>query len=290
MKKTLLFASMLIAGASSSFGQLRAPAICTPDPAINTNVEMIQVLPDTNVSLTGTASTAFSLVVTVFTPDTVKYPLPAQMAAFASFLTSAPGGKVTASIDSIKITGVTGLPAGLTLDCGSCVVPANQPGCLKISGTLPSTNNLQYKLVVTGTPHGQLDPAFIAQVDGFAAGMVQPEIENNTFAQNLSMATYKVNVGTVGIEDFSLQGGLSVDQNMPNPFDGSTTINFNTTIGGTIDFIVTDVLGRQVYDTNINATAGSNTFVFTTDLANGTYFFSLSDGTNTVTHKMVISE
>jgi Secretion system C-terminal sorting domain len=97
-------------------------------------------------------------------------------------------------------------------------------------------------------------------------------------------------MGGIGIQNFSLGGGFNVAQNTPNPFDGSTTINFNAAGNGNIDFTVTDVLGRQVYDTNINATVGGNTFVFTTDLANGTYFFSLSDGKNTVTKKMVVTK
>jgi hypothetical protein len=279
MKKSLLFISMLVAGAFASFAQKTA---CTPNPLIDTAATTIQFLPDSNVVITANINALFTQVVTVFVPTNTSFDTPPPVSTYIK--------SINATVDSIKIDTITGLPAGVSYSCGKCVMYANQPYCLTISGTMPNVNNILYKLSIKGSPYGQLNPTIVSQSQGF----LKPNIEDNgTFTKKLPLAGYKVKVGNpviTGINNFSLNGSFNVSQNIPNPFDGSTTINFNATGNGNIDFTVTDILGRNVYDTNINATLGSNTFVFTTDLANGTYFFSLSDGKNTVTRKMVISK
>ncbi len=282
MKKSLLFISILVTGANAGFAQSTPKAACTPDPLINTTATTIQFLPDSNVVITANINALFTQVVTVFATKNITLASPKAIAAFIP--------SINATVDSIKIDTITGLPAGVSYNCGKCVIYANQPYCLTISGTMPNVNNILYKLSIKGSPYGQLDSAIVNQSQGF----LKPNIEDNgTFTKKLPLAGYKVKVGNpviTGINNFSLNGSFNVSQNIPNPFDGSTTINFNATGNGNIDFTVTDVLGRNVYDTNINATLGANTFVFTTDLANGTYFFSLSDGKNAVTRKMVITQ
>ncbi len=47
------------------------------------------------------------------------------------------GQNINATIDSITITGVKGLPAGLSYGChnADCAAPGGQPGCVTLSGT-----------------------------------------------------------------------------------------------------------------------------------------------------------
>lgn len=236
---------------------------CNLDPAIVSLNGASDQLPKSGDTLYIDANVPYSSTITFFIPDTLT-----GMARLDSI-----------QIDTSVIT-MTGLANGtytLTSNWANGRIGGNTIACVTISGLLTSPQNGKGTITV--------DP--ILYVGGTGVGVKTSALDPTRVKPTVVIIG---DGSSVGIEDFSLSGGLTVNQNKPNPFDNSTTINFNTSIGGTIDFIVTDVLGRQVYDTNINATAGDNTFIFTTDLANGTYFFSLSDGTNTVTKKMVITE
>ncbi len=268
MKKSLLILSVFIAGISTSYAQ------CVTDPAIDTTSTEAIILPDSAVVMVQTPAGTFDQTFTVFVPSALSM--------------TVQGFPVTGTIDSMKLEGIAGsLASSLTLNCGTCWFPVDSAVCFTVTGTMPNVDDERYELQILVTPYGMLDSAIVAQAAAFGFP-IEPELENNI--TNQSMATYTIEVGTpVGIEDFSANGSFNVSGNYPNPFDGSTTINFNTTVAGSVDFTVVDVLGRQVYDTNITASAGSNSFVFTTDLASGTYFFSMTDGTNTITRKIVVN-
>ena len=281
MKKSLLFISMLVAGATTGFAQKSASV---PNALLDTTATAPTFLPSDTIVMVQTMGGSFSQVFSVYIPTNLSMPISLQ----------GQSQTVTASLDSVHIDSISGVPPGFTLTCGtpSCMVKGGQKGCFTLTGTMPMTNNILYKLGVMITPYGQLTGQFasFAQLAGISSAL--PDALALVGAMPAA-ATYKVEVGTpviTGIQDFSLNGAFNVNQNIPNPFDGSTAINFNAAGNGNINFIVTDILGRQVYDTNINASVGANTFVFTTDLANGSYFFSLSDGKNTITKKMVINK
>jgi Secretion system C-terminal sorting domain len=283
MKKSLLFISMLVAGATTGFAQKSA---CTPDSSINQTTATPNFLPDTSTVMVQTQGGAFNQTFTVYIPVNVTFQLPPRPPATTPT-------NVTATLDAVTIDSISGIPAGFTLVKGSDTIKAGTIGCFTLSGTMPMTNDIMYHFGVMITPYGNLTGQFATLIQLAGASPVLPDALSLAGGALPPVANYKVKVGNpviTGVQDFSLNGNFNVNQNIPNPFDGSTTINFNAAGNGTIDFTVTDVLGRQVYDTNINATVGSNTFMFTTDLANGTYFFSLSDGKNTVTKKMVVTK
>lgn len=250
---------------------------CTPDPSISTSGTTAQILPDTNQVIMATAGASFSQTFTIYAPVNLEQ----------VFM----GIAVKATIDSIKITEPSGLPTGLTYTCGTpdCIIAGGEVGCFTISGTMPADDDIDYSIGIKFSPYGALSDSLVTPFGTMPAGTdIQSGILATALAAAPAAATYTVSV-PVGLEDFSANGSFTLEGNYPNPFDGSTTISFNTTFTGSVDFTVVDVLGREVYDANIEATAGENTFVFTTDLANGTYFFSISDGTNTITKKMVVS-
>lgn len=94
---------------------------------------------------------------------------------------------------------------------------------------------------------------------------------------------------TVGLEELSLDK-FDLKQNTPNPFTGSTSIQFNCTANEKVIFNVFDMLGGEVYSNTINATSGINTFTYTSKLSPGTYFYSISNGIDRVTKRMVVAE
>lgn len=263
---------------------------CTVDPAVTLNAPSITsddgasgLSMEGTGTLTATTSAAYNHTFTFAVPDPsiglITHPLAGQVNYTLTPLDSVVFGDVT------TITGLTftqGAPGG--------VAYPNSKYCYSISGNIPATDNILYEMKIVQTPYGSA----IINALGTDYNTTVPNATVANIPYNLSnmpVDSVTIKVGNpVGIADFDVSVGFNVSQNSPNPFDNSTTINFNCAVSGNATFVVTDVLGRQVYDTNINATAGSNTFTYSTDLANGTYFFSLSDGTNTITRTMVVSQ
>lgn len=257
---------------------LPPPPICNPDPNIPTTGTQPTILPVVTDTIIKTPGATFDQTFTIYVPSNFDFqPAGAPLS-------------VQGVMDSVHIDGVTGIPPTFTVTCGTpnCMVYGGQVACFKVVGPMPNVDDTLYQFDITISPYGVITgPAPILTL------LPSTKIEDNV--SNQALASYAVKVGNppppviIGIESFDVNG-FNVSQNSPNPFDASTVINFTCPISGKVGFVVTDVLGRQVYDTSINATAGANTFTFSTDLASGTYFFSISDGTNTITRKMVITE
>lgn len=69
---------------------------------------------------------------------------------------------------------------------------------------------------------------------------------------------------------------FTLSQNYPNPFDGTTRIEFNLPYGGDVRFVVTDALGRIVYDQRGYRSSGVNTVSFDREgLPAGIYYYSV---------------
>lgn len=253
------------------------PMACNPDPNIPTTGTQPTILPPVTDTIIETPGATFNQTFTIYVPTNFDF---------------APAGapiSVQGNMDSVRIEGFGGLPPTFTVTCGTpdCMVYGGQVGCVTVVGPMPNVDDTLYSFDLTISPYGVITgPALV-----ISSGLLpSTKIEDNV--SNQALANYAVKVGNpviIGIESFDVNA-FDVSQNKPNPFDVSTVINFTCPVSGKVDFVVTDVLGRQVYDTNINATAGANTFTFTTDLSSGTYFFSLSDGTHTITRKMIVTE
>ena len=82
---------------------------------------------------------------------------------------------------------------------------------------------------------------------------------------------------------------LTVDQNTPNPFDGLTTITFNTPVDSDVIVEVTDLAGKAVYRAKQYYTAGQHNIEFdASDLgAQGILFYTISNEQESVTRRMI---
>ena len=84
----------------------------------------------------------------------------------------------------------------------------------------------------------------------------------------------------------------SVAQNVPNPFNGSTVVNYNLTEASNVSIEVVDVTGKVVSTINEGTQAAGehNVTIDGSNLAEGTYFYTFTAGTYQVTKRMVVSK
>jgi outer membrane lipoprotein-sorting protein len=95
----------------------------------------------------------------------------------------------------------------------------------------------------------------------------------------------------IGIEE-EAANGITLGQNMPNPTNGTTTINYSLEEGANVTFEVVDVTGKVVYTSNLGEMA-EGSYVHELNAANfaaGVYYYSLIANKEKVTKKMVITE
>jgi hypothetical protein len=95
-----------------------------------------------------------------------------------------------------------------------------------------------------------------------------------------------------GIREASnlLPGKFELSQNYPNPFNPSTTIKVDLRKAGVVSIKVYNVLGELVNIVD-HGYKSAGSYTYTIDMNNfstGVYFYSLQEGTNTITKKMVL--
>jgi len=81
-----------------------------------------------------------------------------------------------------------------------------------------------------------------------------------------------------GVEESSKERyEYALEQNYPNPFNPSTTIGFSMKKAGVAKLSVYDLLGREVYETELEEVAGNHTIQFHAGhLTSGVYFYRMT--------------
>ena len=194
-------------------------------------------------------------------------------------------------IDSLELDpgnpdAVKGLPEGLSYTCNrpDCKFISTQDsaGCALIFGT-PTSNNTpgDYPLEITIRAFTAVGPQTITfpnsdipNADGEYIISLQPEGSANCSLVNTE-ELYK--------SQFSIEAS-------PNPFSYYTQINVDAKRSGDLQLMVFNVLGRRVYDQNIQVVEGRNNFEFdATNLPTGMYLYAITDGEHVITKKMMVS-
>lgn len=85
--------------------------------------------------------------------------------------------------------------------------------------------------------------------------------------------------------------GISLGQNMPNPADNNTAIQYSLKNAGAVSIMITDITGKVVYTSNEgNKAAGNHTLnVNTENMTAGVYFYTLTVDGVSVTNKMTVA-
>lgn len=114
-----------------------------------------------------------------------------------------------------------------------------------------------------------------------------PDSEN--FLQNWSIWVH-MTLNGVGMNEE--HNGLKLSQNQPNPFRGTTTINYETKAAGDVTLTVFDVTGKKAMEVKQDQQgAGKHSInLDATKLAAGVYYYTLKAGDASATKKMVIAE
>jgi hypothetical protein len=290
MKKvifTLFSATMLYVGANAQYCGGSGSSVCTPsgtltEPGLSPN------------------SSDLPPVVNGTTPNTTI-----QFKNFNTFTFS--GQNVT--VNTLRIDTLSNLPIGLCWATNKTDNTwANQEdGCIKINGDVCS-NPGQYKLYIVVTA----DIGVPIQTNADAAGLKyfvrvinkgNPVVPVDTLQTALYVrqpgyslcaaicdTTVADTCGFVsGVADLAISANsISV---VPNPFNGKALVYFQSAKAAVMTERITNMLGSEVYRNKMDVKAGNNTSTIDrNNLPAGVYFYSISDGKNIATKRIVITE
>jgi hypothetical protein len=179
-------------------------------------------------------------------------------------------------IDSVVVDVFTGLPAGFT------VVSENESSlnfkflggsvsCMRITGTATAGQVGSYPITVSGLSW--------AQVLGVPTS--QPF--------NVDYYTLEVVMAT-GVESFT-RNEFEVKQNIPNPFNDNSKIEFYLPQANNVNISIYNVLGKVVKAEEILGGTGVNSYSLNAaDFSNGIYFYNLTYGNQTITKRFVVNK
>ena len=141
--------------------------------------------------------------------------------------------------------------------------------------------------------NGDTPPAmcFVDETESYASN----EIAINWNSPLVFVSGYfnKFNILSVGEKKGSINFDLRVPRNYPNPFNGSTIINFYSARDMETRLKVYDALGNKVSENNIFAASGENNIVWIpegddgAELSSGVYFYRIEGINNSRFDKMI---
>ncbi len=273
-------------------------AQCTPN-LVYTTAGIPGIWPDTITGVaSGTVGTPYSQVFTVIIPADTVVDLPA------------PVGQVTAIINSMTITGITGLPLGLSYVCdiSSCIWPGNTNGCFVIDGTPTQSGDFTFSAtivvnvevpVIGATDLPSYDVNYSLTIDTSGSTGDTCTFADTTYVTVYDTITYYdtvlITVTDTLIIDVTLTGitppnNTNTIKVYPNPANDVVIIDngdFSTLTNYTIK-IVND-LGQQIF----NSIANTQQFQIpvSTFGAEGLYYIEIFDNNNTLleTRKLVLN-
>ncbi len=204
----------------------------------------------------------------------------------------------TVTVISLKIETIENLPHWTcwATNVANNTFTTGQNGCIKISGPVCADPG-QYKLYVFFTadigipnPPTNGDETIKLYIRVKNAG--DPDVAVDTMQtqpfQKLpgySATAMGCNTGINDVEDLS---SLMI---LPNPFNDKAVVSFYSTKGGIMTEKITNMIGSEVYSSTIDVKVGENSSVIAKNtLSAGVYFYTLADGKNSITRRIVITE
>jgi len=251
MKKILLTLAL-------AFAFIGANAQCTPDPQFT----IAGIYPDSATGLpSAMVGQAYNEVITIISPvDTSVVIL---------------GQSIPVTIQTIVLTSVTGLPASFSYDCATtnCVFAGGSTSCAVLSSASPTIAEIGSHQIIMNTT---------TTVDAGLFGIQTQDDVVDYYYINVTNATSVINQ----FNDFSFE----LKDVFPNPVNNNAKIQFVS--GNSIDvvFTVFNYLGEKIEEKNIAATRGVNDIeIYANDYANGMYLYSINNGIQVVSKRMIVA-
>ena len=252
MKKILLTLTLALAFVG-------AQAQCTPDPQYT----IAGIYPDSATGLPNAmVGQAYNEVITIISPlDTSVLYL---------------GITIPVTVQTIELTNVTGLPGSFSYDCegGNCTFSGGSTSCAVLSSPSPTAAEIGSHQIFMYT---------LTTVDaGFPAGIQTQEDTIDYYYINVANATTVLNQ----FNDFTFE----LKDIFPNPLNSNSKIQFISGNSTDIVFSVFNHLGEKIEERNIAANRGVNDIeISAKDYANGMYLYSINNGIQIVSKRMIIA-
>jgi hypothetical protein len=191
-----------------------------------------------------------------------------------------PGSRIP--INYVQMDSVIGLPTGFhyATNPASGKFPGNSNGCLILYGTAtagqetggPGSNGI-YPMIVYYHANAQVPVAGPTNISG----------TNKKYHMTIMPAS-------AGIASYIDLSTFNVLQNIPNPANGITEIQYWMPSANTVAFKLYSVLGNLVQEKTVASEFGNNKLTFDTSvLAPGIYLYSFQVGNKTVSKRMIVS-
>ncbi len=252
MKKTLLFLTFAVAVVFAS-------AQCTPDPQYTAP----GIYPDTAVGLAPAyVGVQYNENITIITPTDTTVDILGQM--------------VGVTIDSINLTSVLGLPNGFEYACDppSCGFPGGTIKCAELYSIIPPDASQ------IGTHNIIFETTSYASNVPFVGVYQQDDVIDYYYIEILG-ATSTIN--KFDNTTFELKGVF------PNPAVNNAKIQFISGTPEAVTFKVYNLLGEEVDSQIIHSQRGVNTInVNTTSYSKGMYLYSINNGSEILTKRMIV--
>lgn len=181
----------------------------------------------------------------------------------------------TLNVDSVVLNTITGLPAGLTWSSNptGTVFTGGTNLCGRTQGTTNATSGI-YPITFEGLIYLSGAP-FQGIFDGdttiSVALLIESQYGQSTFdLQVIAPGRLCGDTTTVGIRSInaSLEAAVNI---MPNPSNGVFTVKINAEKELSGQILVTDLVGKQVYQQQINSTGNYNASINLNQLSKGVY-------------------
>ncbi|MFN8165305.1 MAG: T9SS type A sorting domain-containing protein [Bacteroidia bacterium] len=179
-----------------------------------------------------------------------------------------------ATIDSINVIGVTGLPSGFAYSCtpSNCSFPGGSDACVLLYGSAPTVGMVgTYPITVNMMVYGKVfgTPQTLTQDNSDYAII----IDNNIGVPTIAPLTF------------------SVGQNQPNPSSSLTKIPVSVPKSGMAHVTISNLIGKVVVSNDYQVNKGANLIpVATTGLNAGIYLYTVSFNGSAETKRMIVGE
>jgi hypothetical protein len=251
MNKTLLSLAL-------AFAFIGAQAQCTPDPEYS----IVGIYPDSASGLPGAiVGQAYDEVITIISPTDTSVTLFGQ--------------SISVTVQSIELTSVTGLPASFSYDCGTsnCTFSGGSTSCAVLTSASPTVAEVGLHQIIMNTT---------TTVDAGLFGIQTQDDVIDYYYINVANTTSVIN----RFNDFTFE----LKDIFPNPVNSNAKIQFISGNSADVVFTVFNHLGEKIEEKYIAASRGVNDIeVSANDYANGMYLYSINNGVQIVSKRMIIA-